>query len=99
MNANKKPNQKPKVVPIRQRWWHSPFYKSLLHVVSTTVTAAVIGLAAFGLDFLATWMAVQQASDFVVSAFHLFANTLLVIDCVWFVGNIIRHAYKDWLNK
>ena len=99
MNVNKKPNQRPKVVPIRHRWWHSPFYKSLVHVVSTAVTAAVIGLAAFGLDLLATWMEANQTSEFVVSAFHVFANTLLVIDCVWLVGIIIRHVYNDWKKK
>lgn len=99
MNVNKKLNQKPKVVPIRQRWYHSPFFRTLVHVVSTAATAAVIGLAAFGLDFLAGWMEAKQASEFVVSAFHVFANTLLVIDCVWFVGIIIRHVHNDWTKK
>lgn len=98
MNVVKKPNQKPKVVPIKQRWWHSPFFRTSAHVVSATATAVVIGLAAFGLDLFASWLEVQKASKFVVSCFHVLANTLLVIDCVWFVGNLIRGIYNEWFK-
>lgn len=98
MNAQKKPNQKPKVVPIRQRWWHSPFFRTLVHVVTTAATAVVIGLAAFGLDLFALWMEAQHASPFLVSGFHYFANALFVADCVWFVGNLIRGIYNEWFK-
>lgn len=98
MNVVKKSNQKPKVVPIRKRWWHSPFFRTLVHVVTTTAMAVVIGLAAFGLDLFASWLEAQKASEFVVSCFHLFANTLMVIDCVWFVGNLIRGIYNEWFK-
>lgn len=99
MNANKKPNQKPKVVPIRKRWYHSPFYSTLWHLVSTAATAAVIGLVAYGLDHLALWMEAQKASEFLVSGFHLFANALFVFDCAWFLVNVLRGIYHDWFDK
>lgn len=98
MNVNKKPNQKPKVVPIRQRWWHSPFFRTLVHVATTSATAVFIGLAALGLDLFASLLEAQKTSAFVVSCFHVFANTIMVIDCVWFVGNLIRGIYNEWFR-
>jgi thiamine biosynthesis protein ThiC len=99
MNAsNKNLKQKPKVVPIRKRWWHSTFFSMLVHVVSTTVTAVVIGLAAFGLDLFAEWLQVQHASEFLVSGFHYFADALFFIDIVVVLGNIIRAIYDEWFK-
>lgn len=98
MNGNKNLKQKPKVVPIRKRWWHSHFYSMVLHVVSTTVTAVVVGLAAFGLELFAEWLHAHHASGFLVSGFHYFADMLFILDIVWVVGNIMRAIYDEWFK-
>jgi hypothetical protein len=100
MNAsNKNKNQKAKVIPIKHKWYDSPFYKMLLHVVSTSVIALAIGLAAYGLDHFADWMKHTGGSDFLVSGFHLFADTVFVLDVLWALGNIIRGFIREWREK
>lgn len=97
-NKNKNGTQKRKVVPIRQRWWHAPFYRMVVHVVQTTVQAVVIGLAAFGLNLFADWLQAHGASDFLVQVFHGVEDALLVIDVVWFLVNIILGIVKEWFD-
>jgi len=86
---------KAKVVPIKPKWWHAPFFKFAMHVASTTATVILITAAAFVLSLVAELLQAHGAPRFVVFVFHVLEYTVYFCDAVVVLWNVIRGIFHE----